>query len=473
MKNNFLKIIFSSGLQAIAVQVLGVLFFLVISFSLSKEDFGVISGANAIAMMLTALLSFGLDQVVVRRIAASSRSDWAAVAYLFHSMAGSVLVFIILLALRLFVHNSTAAFIFLPWFFAAQGITYIGTPLKQFLNARQNFTPYGVIAVCSNLVKLALAYLFIVKHRLSLETVIAILIFCALIEFIALLFYILKYTNLQFRFKKLAYFKLVRESLPQYMSVIFDSSLSRMDWILMLILSTSAMTGEYGFAYRAFELARLPMSIIGPILLTYFARMFAGGVINDTAKTGIIKQLFVLEIFLAMFIPLVLNVIWSPLLDAQSHGKYGSSNACEFMLLSLCIPMQFAINLLWTLAFSARKYRQTTTITIYSAIVNVALNLVLIPLYGGTGAAIAFLLTTVLQMCGYYFLVRRVLMHIPLKQFILLLLLAAAGYWASVSLTHIVLLQILVSICLYAGAAILLKLVRKEHLHTLKLLMRK
>jgi O-antigen/teichoic acid export membrane protein len=80
-KNKLVINFFSSGLQAIAIQVLGSLFFYFISVYLTKTDFGAISWINAVCLFITTLLGFGLEQVVVRRIAASNRSDWAAGAF--------------------------------------------------------------------------------------------------------------------------------------------------------------------------------------------------------------------------------------------------------------------------------------------------------------------------------------------------------------------------------------------------------
>ena len=93
MNKSILKSFFSSGLQAVAVQVLGVLFIVIVAKVLPKEEFGIIQTVNVIAMFITTLLSFGMEQVVVRRIAASSTSDWAASAFLFHNLIGSVLAF--------------------------------------------------------------------------------------------------------------------------------------------------------------------------------------------------------------------------------------------------------------------------------------------------------------------------------------------------------------------------------------------
>jgi len=48
-------------LQAISVQVLGAFFFYFISVYLSKSDFGIISWTNAVSILITALLGFGLE----------------------------------------------------------------------------------------------------------------------------------------------------------------------------------------------------------------------------------------------------------------------------------------------------------------------------------------------------------------------------------------------------------------------------
>ena len=95
---------------------------------------------------------------------------------------------------------------------------------------------------------------------------------------------------------------------PELAIVIFDSSLSRMDWFLLGILATSAATAEYSIASRAFEISRLPLSVIAPILLARFAPMLSGGGGLNDDKQQMIKDLFRLEMFAIFLIPLVVNI---------------------------------------------------------------------------------------------------------------------------------------------------------------------
>ena len=472
MKNSLLKTFFASGLQAISVQILGIVFFIVLSLYLPKDDFGSISWANATSVFITTLLSFGLDQVVVRRIASSRISDWAAAAYLVHALIGSVITLLILFVTTHFL-GGIEKYAYLKWFFIAQALSYIALPLKQFLNARQNFTPYAIISFFSNVIKILLAIYFVLTKMISIKYVAAIMIFCGLLEFLALLIYVSKKEHLKWRFKKSAYLKILKESVPQYVSVLFDSGLSRADWILLGIMSTTSVTADYSFAYRAFEMCRLPIVVVAPIILNVFARLLVGGNRLDAEKQQQVSSIYSMELFLSTLIPLCLNILWSPVVTAVFKGKYGAVNATQFMLLSFCLPFMFVINLFWTLSFSAKKYKQISFITFFSAIFNLLLNVALIHYYEATGAAVSFLLTTLLQTVLHYRLVKKYVMGFSILKPLMFFGIAIAAYYGATFLVINVGLQLLSAIIIYLVFCVGVKAVNITDLQTLKLLLKK
>jgi O-antigen/teichoic acid export membrane protein len=452
-------------MQAIAVQVIGSLFFYFTSVYLSKSDFGTISWMNAVCLLITAFLGFGLEQIVIRRVATSSLSDWAASAFLLHSVAGFAITFLLLLLLR----STTASIGFLPWFFLAQGIIYIGIPLKSFLNAKEQFTPYGIIAIVSNVCKIIAVFFLLHINRLNLLAVINILIATAVFEWLCLIFYLITQTDFSFKFRVSAYTKLLKEALPQYVSVIFDIGLSRMDWILLGIMSTNIVLADYSFAYRAFELSRLPIVVISAIILPRLARLMSVHNNADSSKQQLINSFVRVELFFAMLIPLTLNILWAPLITLITKGKYGSTNAVQFAILSMCIPLQFFINVLWSISFGAKKYKQVSGITISSAIINIILNLVFIPQMGGVGAAIAFLLATLIQAGLYYKLVNKSMMSIAIGPAIIFITTAIAVY-AVTSLIHVhYLIQLIIAISAYLCILVLLRQINRQHWFNFKL----
>ncbi len=455
-------------MQAIAVQVLGSVFFYFISVYLSKESFGTISWMNAVSFFLLTILGFGLEQVVVRRIAASKTSDWAAAAFFIHTIVGFIITFLLLVVLSNIFKNQSAIYHYLPWFFAAQGLIYIGIPLKQFLNAKELFTPYGIISVVSNTGKIIAVCCLQQLEQLDTATVVVVLICSAVFELCCLLVYLVAKTNFSFKLHFKAYLKLIKESSAQYLSVIFDMSLSRMDWILLGIMTTNVVLADYSFAYRAYELARLPMLIIAPILLPRLSRLLASG-----KKLGNIQQFYInsfstVEQFFAVLIPLMLNILWVPLISMITKGKYGDSNAVQFLILSLCIPLQFFINLLWTLSFGGKKYKQVTSITIICAATNIVLNLLLIHQFKGLGAAAAFFITTVLQGGLYYRLVNKQVMNIALKPIVIFMLSAIVIYVSATNIPVNFLLQLLIAVALYVGFAFASKQMTRQHLLNFK-----
>lgn len=469
MSKGILKSFFSSGLQAIAVQVLGVLFIGLVAKVLPKEEFGIIQAANAIAMLVTTLLSFGMEQVVVRRIAASSTSDWAASAFLFHNFIGSAVALLVTIVLANIFNNPQDILYYMPLFFGAQAVIFLVTPLKQFLNAKHIFTPYGIIAFASNLCKLILAALFIYNNSLDVITTGYILLACALIELIALLIYVHRKTAFKFSFRISAYKKLIRESMPQYLSAVFDSSLSRLDIILLGFIGASfADTADYGIAYRAYEVARLPIVIVAPIILNIFARALSGNNRISDSKREEIKQLYTFEMFGAMLIPIVLNILWSPLLNIFFDNKYGSSNEVQFMLLSACIPLHFFINLMWTIGFSAKKYKRIATITMLSAVFNLLLNVVLIKYFGGIGAASAYLATTILQCTLYYVMVNKSLLNLSLKPLLEFLLIGMASYTACYFIPVHFIIKLFMTVAIYCSICILTGRIDINHIRNLK-----
>ncbi len=419
------------------------------------------------------LLSFGLEQSVVRRIAISKNSDWTVTAYLCHAIAGSLLSLLILFVIKSIVKDENYSMHILPWVFLAQSIIYMASPFKQYLNANEKFAPYGLISFLSNLIKIISAIAFIFFALFSIQAVIYILIGCALFEFCSLFLFVVYKTNLRFVFKFSLYIKLVKESLPLYIAALFDTSLARMDWILLGILSTKAITADYSFAYRAYDIAKLPVFILGPVILPKFVRAFSsGGFVNESKKKEI-NSLFAIETFVAVAIVLCMNIIWAPGINLITSGKYGHTNSFVFFIISLCLPLHFFINLLWTITYSEKKYKHISLITIITASSNVLLNLALIPFFGGIGAAFAYLASTLIQAIAYYIVVCRSSLYISYLPIIIMSAIGIAAYYTSLYISRVVAIQLSVAIVLFFAISLLLKQINSSHLRTVKLYLKR
>ncbi|HTD95076.1 MAG TPA: polysaccharide biosynthesis C-terminal domain-containing protein [Chitinophagaceae bacterium] len=116
--------------------------------------------------------------------------------------------------------------------------------------------------------------------------------------------------------------------------------------------------------------------------------------------------------------------------------------------MSLCIPLLYLNNFLWSLHFAAGKQRMILRIFLYTFILNLVLDWVFIPWLQNSGAALAFTLSILFQTVCY---------SLPLKKQILpgwysLLLCSISSLiagWVAISLFSSAWSSLLVSVSLY------------------------
>jgi O-antigen/teichoic acid export membrane protein len=244
-------------------------------------------------------------------------------------------------------------------------------------------------------------------------------------------------------------------------------ALNRVDWILLGLLTTNAITADYSFAYRASELSKLPILTLGPILLVKYSKLFANGRLSGV-KQDETRRMLTAELFIAVLIILVLNTLWIPAVGYITHQKYGASNALMFGLLSACLPFHFFINIMWTLCFAAKKYIQITKIAMLTAFVNLALNAALIPMYHGEGAGLAYLLSIIFQAFLYYRIVNAQIMGFSLIPLFLLSFAGVASFAIATFATDSIGIKLMISVSLFVVIALLTKQVRKSDIAVLK-----
>jgi O-antigen/teichoic acid export membrane protein len=404
MSRKLIKDISASSAQVIFNQCLGLLIFFITSRYLDKAVYGEMNWSLAVLTFFTSILSLRLEQIVVRRVAAGQDASKLLTLFTGHIVFFGLLFYILLL---------TGSFVF-PSFFnkhnlllilaVSQLFSFFSSPFKQLANGKENFRYLAVMSSVANLVRAIWLLLIVMFSSLSIGNVLLVYIISSFLELI-ICFYLGKY-RLQVSFNKQHglkdYFILVRESLPQAGAVILNASIARIDWILLGIFATAEKTAEYSFAYKVFELSPLPLLIIAPVLLSRFSRLFSAG--SGTVllqRKQDISLLIRIEMILATFIPLVLNIIWSPFIDYITGNKYGAVNESTFFILSCCLPFLYMNNIFWSAHFAQDHLKVIFRITLITFLVILTGDLVFIPFYGAKGAALVYLLATIIEYLNY------------------------------------------------------------------------
>lgn len=398
----------ANTLQTFITQLFGLIIFYYSSKYLSKSEFGDFSWSMAVSTVILILSTFGMEITYVKRIALNQNLYELTGIHFFHTLfSGLVLVLIVLI----FQALNTPFNIQHPTFtivFIMLTILNISSSFKLSMMGLEAYKPLAIIALATNGIKLGIILFCLYTLRFTILNTIYAYVWANVLEFLLGYFYISQRAKQYLKplWKPETYKVFISESIPQLGILIFDSAVARLDWILLGILSTAAVTADYSFAYRMYESSKIPLTIIAPILLTRFSKIFGAGepLLEDTKNS--ILNFFKWELFAVTLLPIFLVSTWAPLMDYFTNNKYGTSNELCYLLMAISVPLYCITSFMWSIGFAIGKYNLIFRLSLITTLVNVILNLILIPKFGANGAATAFLISKALQAFLHIYTIR-------------------------------------------------------------------
>jgi O-antigen/teichoic acid export membrane protein len=401
LKNKLFQNLSANTLQLVVNQLAGLAIFYLLSTGLDKNNFGQLNLALAILMMAFNLLSLGIDQVAIRKIASGEDAGEVLSLYLFHVLFSGLLFYGILFAGSIFIPQ-TDIYPLLLLIGAGKLMIYFSTPFKQAASGMERFKLLGMMLVISNLVRSIALLILVLTHVLSLQTTVIVFIIGDVLELLCCILFFSRSMGVPVtvQFNKKKYFALLREALPQTGVNLLTSAMARFDWVFIGFMASAVKLAEYSFAYKVFEMSTLPLLAIAPLLIPRFTKLFKQAAGIDTEN---LKHLVRAEMIIAAFTSLALNMLWAPVIDALTHGKYGAVNSGTLFLLTLCIPFLYLNNFLWTIYFAQGRMQMILKGFILTFTVNAGLDILLIPVFGNEGAAAGFLASCLVQAAFYLY----------------------------------------------------------------------
>jgi O-antigen/teichoic acid export membrane protein len=396
--NRFLRNISANTLQIIVNQFFGLAIFYALSKGIDKSLFGQINWALAVWLTCFGILTFGMDQVMVRKISAGYHKDGIFSGYFHHVLISGFIFYGVMLVLYLVFSSIFPKNVFLLFIGIGKLAIYFSTPFKQLSAGLERFDDLSRMSVVSNIVRGTILIFLLIIHSISIPAILISFIMGDLLE-LTCSYYItrnLLQGKVSYRWNKRRQISLMRESLPQTGVVIFTAMISRLDWILIGLLISSAKLAEYSFAYKIFEVCTLPILIFAPLMIPLFTR-------TGKHNGNLSGFYFLLEwqVVIASLIGLVLNICWVPLIDLVSDGRYGAINSPVVLILSLSMPILYFSNYIWTIQFARGNMRLIFQVMAITLLVNIVGCGILIPLYENEGAALSYLIATIVQAVIY------------------------------------------------------------------------
>ncbi|HEV3231074.1 MAG TPA: polysaccharide biosynthesis C-terminal domain-containing protein, partial [Candidatus Dormibacteraeota bacterium] len=216
-----------------------------------------------------------------------------------------------------------------------------------------------------------------------------------------------------------------RESLPFALTYVISTLYYRVDGVLLNVMAPSAdrvgVVGLYGAAYKFLDAATfIPQALMDPVYpaLSRLAPRGTGAAGEGGRLEGATVKAYKMLAVAAVPVAVVLVVLADPIIRVTTGGAGYLGAVPLLQVLAVSVLFLFVNNtFIYTLNAMGRQ-RESTRLAVQSLVLNVALNLVLIPqhsrLFGGAmGAAWATVLTEVGLFVGGWFLLRRHLFPLP------------------------------------------------------------
>jgi len=398
--------ILSGGILASFIKVIAILtnylFTLVLAKYLGADGVGQFFLIFSIINISTIVGKFGIDQMFLRFIApAAGQKDWGKVKGIYRK--GSLIVFSIstVVAVIIFFSSGLIANIFFGRSELESLIrlfSFAIIPLAFLFNFTELFKAIKKIALCLSLKSIFLPGLtmlgiLILPSSLGLKGVIGSYVAATIIIVLGSFFLWSRIINKnKEEVKPFATEALLDSSLPLFWVSLFQIVITWSSTLLMGIWETDASIGN-------FEIANRMAAILAPkIGILYSEKKI------DTIRT-ICQRSTIIIVVLAS--PVFLIFLFFPEYILSFFGKDFTSGA---VLLKIFLAGQFINVILGPVGFillmCGREYLLRNAIII-AAVFIVTLNLILIPLIGVKGAAIAFSLTLILKNLIAAFYVKR------------------------------------------------------------------
>jgi O-antigen/teichoic acid export membrane protein len=213
---------------------------------------------------------------------------------------------------------------------------------------------------------------------------------------------------------------------PLMLNALLVGLFFRADQFIIQASASSLEVARYEAAYRFLNFALL---ITPAVTLALFPRMSRHAA-NDRPRL-LYEYTFALKALTIISIPLVALTVWfAPLLIAivtGGKGGYLPESAAALQILIFFLPLSFINGLTQYVLIALDRQRLITGAFAATVIFNFASNLLLVPLLGINGAAIATILSEVVLLVPFIYWTQRELGHINLAGVILKPLIAGLG----------------------------------------------
>jgi len=368
---------------------------------LGPNDFGILNYALAYTGLFVLFVHLGLNQIIVREIVKKSKLTNYMLGTAFGlKLIGSVIAIIsIYFSLQFIETDSITKIIIL---ILSIGFILQSVDVIDYFYQSQVLSKYVVIARNSAFILSSLLKVYLILQEYSVVYfAIAGVIDLVLAGLFLLLIY--KRTGgqlLQWRFSKKIAIRLLKFSWPLALSVFLISVHMKIDQVMIGNMLDAEQVGIYSVAVRLAEFWIFIPGILVSTLMPYFVNLRET---NNELYHYRLLQLYSLMFWMGVFVGIITLVFGEDIIRLLFGEAYvGAYAALVINIWNGIFISQAIARGIWMISENLQKYRLYTNMIV--VILNITINILLIPKLGIIGAALATLATQALGTWVFSFL---------------------------------------------------------------------
>lgn len=408
IKTTILQNISWQFLQDIPAQILGIIFFMVLGQRLGSIGLGSYSYVMSVMLMLGIIVDFGLTNTFWRRWSSQpEKIKHESGQYLFSKVITLSIASVFFLLYILLLDYGVWSYFLIAFIYLALDIPR-SLPVLVFQSTNQ-FRNLFITNFIDKTISFTVAIVLIFLGA-GLHTVFLSLVFTRIVSVI-FGYYLLKFLP-RINFKPIEARGILQSNWMMFLIAFFGVFYFKLDVILIRRMINYEAVGLYSSAYRIIDSLNLVPNIIMFAIFPSLALLTHQQDVDKSSQliNKTIQYLLIFSIYITLFIYFYTQEILSFLYSNLFVEAANTLQILSFsiVLIFLSVPLVY-INL------AQNNDKRLLTRLMILTVINIILNIFLLPIFGIKGAAFA---TVITEFLGLIILLKEIRLSIPIDWFI-------------------------------------------------------
>ena len=365
---------------------------------LGATEYGKFTFALAFISLFLIFSDLGLSNIVIREFSREKEKEKEFYSVLSLKILLSLGALFLILIGSFFI-TSDPAIQSLIWILAlfclVEGFL---TLIYSFFQARQRMEYQAWVTILESLVVTGCGF-FVILNYPSVKNLSYAYLFSSLVALIFVLFFFhFKIFSLKITWQKLIWRKFLSMSWPLALAGLFSTLYTYTDSVMMGYWKMITETGWYNAAYRIIALTFIPLGFVTASFYPMMSKFF------KESKEKLQKTWnYQMETVILLAVPSVIGgIILAPRIVGFVYGQDFTPAILALQILMVMAGLVFLCTPFSYLLIASNQQRNFFKITSSAALLNIVLNLILIPKFNLYGAATATIITYLLILFLFF-----------------------------------------------------------------------